>query len=174
MRIHSVSLVHHPLEAVYRAYRDRLSEIAAYIPDVREIAVQSREDDGGVVKLHNLWKADREVPRALRLVLKPENLQWDDYATWSEADLTCDWELKTRVFRDKVSCSGRNTFTVVGGQTKVVLSGELQIDMAKVPGVPRLLARKLGPQVERFIVSLITPNLEQVNQSLERFLDDQG
>ncbi len=174
MKIHSVSMVHHPREAVFRAYRDRLSDIAAYIPDVREIKVESRDDSGSVTKLHNVWIAQRDVPTALKMVLKPENLRWDDYATWREDGFTCEWEIKTRVFRDKVSCRGRNTFTVDGGQTKVLLSGELEIDMASVPGVPRLLARKLGPKIEKFIVSLITPNLEQVNKSLERFLDDQG
>jgi nitrogen fixation protein len=174
MKIHSVSMIHHSREAVFAAYRDRLSEIAAYIPDVREIAVQKRDEADGVVTLHNVWKAQREVPTALKMVLKPENLEWDDYARWDQAAFVCDWEIKTRVFRDKVSCKGRNTFTVEGGKTKVLLTGDLDIDMAKVPGVPRLLARKIGPQVEKFIVSLITPNLERVNTSLGQFLDDQA
>ncbi len=174
MKIHSVSMIHHPRELVFRAYRDRLSEIAAYIPDIREIAVQTREEADGIVTLHNVWKAQREVPTALKVALKPESLEWDDYATWNEAEFICDWEIKTRVFREKVSCKGRNTFTVQGDLTKVHLTGDLDIDMNKVPGVPRLLARKLGPKIEKFIVSLITPNLEQVNKSLERFLDDQG
>ena len=174
MKIHSVSMIHHSRELVFRAYRDRLDEIAAYIPDVREIANQSREESGAVVSLHNVWKAQREVPTALKVVLKPEQLEWDDYARWDEDAFVCDWEIKTRVFREKVTCKGRNTFTVEGGRTKVHLTGDLEIDMAKVPGVPRLLARRIGPQVEKFIVSLITPNLEQVNKSLEQFLDDQG
>ena len=32
----------------------------------------------------------------------------------------------------------------------------------------------LKPKVESFIVSLITPNLERVNESLQRFLDEHG
>jgi len=174
MKIHSVSMIHHSREAVFRAYRDRLSEICAYIPDVREIAVQSRKDSGSVIELHNVWKAQREVPTALKIALKPESLEWDDYARWDEAAFVCDWEIKTRVFREKVSCKGRNTFTVQGDLTKVHLTGDLEIDMAKVPGVPRILAKRLGPKVEKFIVSLITPNLEQVNKSLEQFLDEKG
>jgi nitrogen fixation protein len=167
-----VSLVRHPRAAVFRAYRDRLPEIADYIPDVREIKVQTREEAGGVIKLHNVWVAQREVPTALKVVLKPENLMWDDYATWNEATMVCDWELKTRVFRDMVHCRGRNTFTEQGGVTSVLLSGDLEIDISSLPGMPSIVARRLGPQVEKFIVSLITPNLERVNQSLERFLDD--
>ena len=64
--------------------------------------------------------------------------------------------------------------TIDEGSTRVVLAGDLEIDVKSIPGVPRLLAGRLKPQVERFIVSLITPNLEQVNTSLGRFLDDQA
>jgi hypothetical protein len=55
-----------------------------------------------------------------------------------------------------------------------VLTGELHIQASKIPGVPRLLARQLAPQIEKFIVRLITPNLEQVNRSLGTFLDENG
>ena len=40
-----------------------------------------------------------------------------------------------------------------------------------VPGVPRLLAAKLRPQIESFVVRLIRPNLEETNVALGRFLD---
>ncbi len=52
------------------------------------------------------------------------------------------------------------------------LTGTLVIDLKEIPGVPSFLGRRLAPQVERFIVSLITPNLEAVNTSIQRFLDD--
>jgi hypothetical protein len=44
--------------------------------------------------------------------------------------------------------------------------------MKKMPGVPRILAGRIAPKLESFIVMLITPNLEKVNQSIERYLDD--
>ncbi|MEQ9650765.1 MAG: hypothetical protein RLO52_35015, partial [Sandaracinaceae bacterium] len=60
MRIHSESLIRHPQQTVYEAYRDRLPEIAAYIPDVKEILVEKREAvSEGLTKLHNVWIADR-------------------------------------------------------------------------------------------------------------------
>ena len=55
-----------------------------------------------------------------------------------------------------------------------MLEGDLKIDLKKIPGVPRLLAGRMGPQVEKFIVSLISPNLQKVNDSLQRYLDDQA
>ena len=55
----------------------------------------------------------------------------------------------------------------------MVLSGELEIDVARVPGVPSLLARRLKPRIEDFIVRLLTPNLKQTNEALGRWLDAQ-
>lgn len=175
MKIHAVSTIHHPRERVYRTYRDRLSEIAAYIPDIKEIQVRSREESDGVVRLHNVWVADREIPKVLQIVVKPHMLRWDDHATWTDADTRCEWILGFRVFTDSVRCEGSNQFLEDGpGRCRVVLDGFLDISLDRVPGVPALMARRIGPQLEKFFVSLITPNLERVNQSLERFLDDQA
>jgi len=41
-----------------------------------------------------------------------------------------------------------------------------------MPGVPKLVAKRITPVVEKFIVSMITPNLKKVNESLQTFLDD--
>jgi len=175
MKIHSVSPVHHPQERVYRTYRDRLREIAPYIPDIKEITVRSREEGDGSVRQHNRWVARREIPRMLQVVVKPEMLCWDDIATWKDAEFCCDWVLRLRVFTESVHCRGTNWFRAEGpGRCRVVLEGDLDIALDRMPGVPSIVARRIGPQVERFFVSLITPNLERVNQSLERFLDDQA
>jgi hypothetical protein len=175
MRIHTESLIRHPQREVYEAYRDRLPEIAAYIPDVKEILVESREPFDGGIKLHNVWIAEREIPVFARAFLKPEMLRWDDYAEWRDSDHQVRWTLKLRVFTDNVRCSGTNTFRRIDdGKTSVTLEGDLDIDLQRIPGVPRLLAGGLKPQVEKFIVSLITPNLERVNESLQQFLDEKG
>lgn len=175
MRIHSESLIQHPQEAVYAAYRDRLPEVAAYIPDIKEILVVKREalDDG--LQIHNIWVADREVPPFAKAIIRPDMLRWDDHACWSDSEQLVRWTLHINAFSEAVTCEGTNTFVAAGDRaTRVVLEGDLQIDLAKVRGVPRLMAGRLGPKVERFIVSLITPNLEKVNESLGAFLDDQG
>ena len=54
MKINSESRINHPQQAVYIAYRDRLSEVAAYIPDIKEIRVESRKETDIGVTLHNL------------------------------------------------------------------------------------------------------------------------
>lgn len=173
MKIHSESRVHHPVDRVYCAYRDRLPDIAAYIPDVREIRVISREDGPNGPKLHNEWIAAREIPKIAQSVLKPEMLRWDDFAEWHDDEHYVAWTLRIPAFPENVRCAGRNTFIPDGDQaTRVVLSGDLQIHLDRFPGVPRFMAKRIAPKVEEFIVKLITPNLERVNQSLEQYLDD--
>jgi len=175
MRIHSESLIRHPQPSVYEAYRDRLPEIAAYIPDVKEIRVESREDGPDAAIIHNVWIADREVPVFARAFITPDMLKWDDYAEWRDAESRVYWKLRLRVFTESVTCGGTNTFSRVDeNSTKVCLEGDLDIDVKKIPGVPRLLAGGVKPKVEKFIVSLITPNLKQVNESLQQFLDEHG
>ncbi len=172
MRIHSESLVRHPRELVFRAYRDELPAIAEYMSDIQEIRLLSREDSGEQTRLHNVWVAQREIPSFARQIVRPEMLQWDDHAQWDESIWTCDWQLKTRVFTDSVACGGSNRFLAVDDNTtRVVLEGSLEIDLKHIPGVPKLLAGRIAPKVEAFIVSLITPNLKEVNASLETYLD---
>ena len=172
MKINSESQVEHPRERVYTTYRDQLPDIASYIPDIKSITVQSRECTDFGVRLHNLWKADRDPPKMLKGIVKPEMLQWNDYADWHDAAFYCDWRLEIPAFSEQVCCTGRNAFFVDGpNRTRVVLTGELEIDMANFPGVPRVLAKRLSPRIESFIIKLITPNLKRVNHSIGQYLD---
>jgi len=174
MKILSESKIAHPASAVFEAYRDRLSEVAAYIDDVKSITVADRKGNGSKVALHNVWASATEIPKMARSFIKPDQLQWDDYAEWDANTMVGTWRLNVRAFPDAVSCSGTTTIVADGDSAKVVLHGDLEINVAKVPGVPRLLARKIGPAVEKFIVAMVKPNLEKTNGAIERFLDAQG
>jgi hypothetical protein len=173
LEFHSESVIRHPRDRVYRAYRDQLPEIAPHIPDITRITVLSRETTADGVRLHNEWVAAREVPSYARAFVNPEHLRWDDFADWVDADFRVDWRIGTRVFTDAVRCAGVNRFHEHPEGTRVALTGDLGIDLRKVPGFPRFLAGRIGPEVERFVVSLIAPNLERVNASIGRFLDAQ-
>lgn len=174
MKIHSESHIHHPLARVYESYRDHLSQVAPYTDDIKEIIVNSREEGSNGPTIHNIWVADREIPKIAKGIVKPEMLRWDDFAQWNNAEHHVDWRLNIPAFPDQVRCSGRNAFFADGPhRTRVVLTGELEINVKRIPGVPRIMASRIAPKIEAFIVKLITPNLEKVNHSLERFLDDQ-
>lgn len=174
MRIHSVSHIHHPLDRVYRAYRDELPEIAAFMPDVREIRVRARTDRPTGPQLFNEWHASTAIPSVAERFVTPDMLRWEDHASWVDAETHVNWNLVIPAFRDQVQCSGRNAFFADGARTRVVLSGELHIAVNTLPGMPGFMARRLGPKVEQFIVQLITPNLETVNQSLQDYLDSRS
>lgn len=174
MQINSESRIPYPQEQVFLAYRDRMPEIAEFIPDIKEIKVVSREDGDGTVTLHNEWASDSEVPAVVSKIIKPEHLRWDDYATWHDDGCYAEWQLKTRAFTEAVTCSGRTEVVADGDGCIVRLKGDLTIELKEIKGVPSFLAKRLAPQVEKFIVALVTPNLKQVNASIERFLDSEA
>ena len=173
MKIHSESRISHPRPLVYATYRDRLPEVAPFMNDINPITVVSREQTSGGARLLNRWQASTEIPKIVQRFVTPDMLCWDDHAEWHDDAFACDWTLTIPAFPEQVRCSGRNRFIDEGGHTRVILSGELHVDAARIPGVPRMLARTVAPQVEKFIVRLITPNLEKVNHSLGAFLDAQ-
>lgn len=171
MQINATSIIPHPLDRVYHAYRDELSAVAAYMPNVKEVIVRSREDVADGVKLHNEWVGKGEIPKVAQSIIKPEMVRWDDYAHWHDAATSCDWNIRTRMFTESVRCSGTTKLTADGpDRTKVVLQGTLELSLKDIPGVPRILAGTIAPQVEKFIVALITPNLEQTNTALAQYL----
>jgi len=173
MRIQSESLIRHPLADVLRVYRDELPGVAHLIPDIREIRVLSREVVPGGLRLVNLWVASREPPKAVAGFVKPEWFRWEDHALWDDAGNYVDWNLKILAFPERVRCGGRNQFVADGpDRTRVILSGDLSIDLKNFPGIPGFLVPRVGPAVERFIVDLVTPNLTRVNQSLEQYLNE--
>jgi hypothetical protein len=67
-----------------------------------------------------------------------------------------------------------NRYFEVEGGTRLEIRGDLTIDAAKIKGVPRLLAGKVGRSVEEFLVKTISKNLLDVSKGLERYLTDQA
>lgn len=162
----------HDRATVYTTFRDNLPELLPYLPNVESITVENREQvDDKTLKLVNLWKAKgEEIPTMAQAFIKPEMLQWHDHATWKDDAWACDWVMEVGFLRDAISCSGTTRYLDKNGKTEIVMEGELKVDASKIPGVPRLLAGKVGDAVEKFVVRLITPNLTQVNRGLEKYL----
>lgn len=172
MQIHAASVVHHPADRVYLAYRDELPAIATFMANIKEIRVLAREDREGGVRLHNEWSGKGEIPKVAQRIITPDMVKWDDHADWSDAERLGRWSISTRFFTESVRCTGTTRIEAHGdAASRITLAGTLDINVGDVPGVPRFLASSLAPQVEKFIIALITPNLEQVNGALERYLD---
>lgn len=163
--------INFPLERVYPSFRDNLSGLADYLPNIKEIIVEKNERlDDNTVELVNLWKATgEEVPKIASAFIKPEMLAWTDYATWHDGEHYCAWRMVVGFLPEAVTCSGTTRYTASGDKTQVHIQGELCVDAKKL-GVPRLVAGKLSSAVEEFVVKLITPNLKATNRAMEKFL----
>lgn len=160
-------------ETVFKTFRDDLIELLQYLPDIQDIEVKGREQvDEDTVKIHNLWQASQdEVPTLAKKFIKPEMLKWNDYATWHEDTWVCEWEMEVGFLQDAIECTGETRYIDAGDErTKIVIDGDLKVDAKQIPGVPRLVASKVGNTVENFVVKLIQPNLTDVNRGIEKYL----
>ena len=82
------------------------------------------------------------------------------------------WDFQTVHFDRLYDCSGVNYFEETPeGTTKIRLTGSLVVYPQRVPGIPRLLARRLSPAIEKFLIELVTPNLRQLPAALQTYLD---
>lgn len=175
MKLEADAKMSFPRDVVFTTYRDRLPELAPYLDDIKAITVQKREDDPPITRILNLWEASTEIPKVAQSIIKPDMLEWLDHATWNADEWCVEWRVETKIFTENVTCSGKNTVLEDGDGSIFSLRGNLEIDLKGVPGVPRFLAGKVKPHVEKFIVQLLTPNLMAVAGGVEKFLQkEQG
>lgn len=178
MKLEADARIAFPRELAFSTYRDRLPQLVPHLPNIRSIEVISREDapggQAGVVKLHNVWRAQGDIPKVAQAILKPEMLAWDDYAVWNENDWTTEWKTVTKMFTENVKCGGKNRYVPDGDGVILQIRGDLEVDLKGIPGVPRFLASTIAPAVEKFIIALLTPNLLSVSKGLEAFLKEEA
>lgn len=161
-----------PRAQVFSAQRDQMPELVPYLHDIESIVVEERVDEGKVVKLVNLWKAKgADIPKAARSFVKPDMLRWTDYATWDEEAWQCEWKLILGFLPDAIDCSGVTAFAESNGRTTVTITGDITIHADKI-GVPRMLAKKVGATVEKFVIGMIKPNLQKTNEGVTAYLRD--
>jgi hypothetical protein len=175
MEIRADASIPFPRDVVFLAYRDDITKVLAYLPNVRRIEVSSRKDDGAITELVNVWHGGGEIPAAARAILSDSMLSWTDYATWNKDKLTCHWRIETHALTEAVHCEGHNVFKDDGaGKTLLEIRGSIEIDAKKIKGVPGFLAGKVGRTVEEFLGNRIQPNLLETAKGLTRYLEASG
>ncbi len=162
-------------ELVFSTHRDKLEDLLPYLPNVDSIEVQERVEEGDVVRLTNLWSgASSDVPAVVRSVLRPEHLTWTDRATWDHEKWQAQWNITINALPEAVSARGTTTFIDESGETLVRIEGEFLIHPERIPGVPAFVAKRAVPPLERFVVSLLQPNLRRSNQAVQQYLEDRA
>ncbi len=173
VEIRNDTIITHPRELVYHTYRDRLPELVEMLDNIESMEELERREEGDTTHLLNEWKAQGEIPKIAQRWIKPEMLRWKDRATWHAQEWTVDWAFEMAFLTDRVTVQGKSFYRELGpSRTSLELRGELNIDAMGLPGMPRLIARKAGPVVERFVLALVQPNLVKTAQALQRFLDE--
>lgn len=162
----------HERETVYQTFRDQLEELQPYLPTVEDIEKKSQDQlDDTTVKIVRVWRAEEnDVPKLAQKFITREMLKWTDTATWYDDQHLCSWDIEVGFLADAISCSGTTRYLEKGNGTEIHIEGQLKVDASKIPGVPRMVAGKVGDVVEGFVVKMITPNLKEVNRGCEKFL----
>lgn len=171
MNFEVIDKVPYPLDDVFTTMRDKLVDLVPFLPDVKNIELVERKDlENGNVKIVNNWYAEDNIPKALKSLIKAEQLGWVDYAEWDTEKKKVYWNLEMMFFKEYVTVKGENTFTGDDKTTTITLSGDLSLDLAKHPMVPKLLAKSITKQVEKVVLALVKPNLVKVNRGIEKHL----
>ncbi len=161
-----------PADEVFHLLRDDMPALVPYLHDVDRIEVVQREERGeDEVFILNHWFGSMDkVPRALRAFVKPELMSWTDHATWTTSARQASWHLESRVGRDIFDCTGTTRIVEVDDETsRVVMDVQMEIHPEHVPGVPRLVARKVRGQLEKLIAGQLTPNMRNLAGSIRRY-----
>lgn len=166
----------HPLEACFLGMRDHMAELAPYLHGVKEIIVHEKKEVApGKIYIVNEWVSDYRVPAVVAKVLKPEMLRWLDVVTWDHTTYSWHWKFESKLMKNALEAEGTNRMVADGpGATRFLISGDLNIHVDRIPGVPGFLGRAVRPQVEKFIVSLVEPRMRGIDQGLARWLDERA
>jgi len=176
MEFKSSQVIPFSVDEVFVLVRDRLQDLVPYLPNVVKIVTEAREEsDPKILRVLNRWYGKADIPKAVSKLIDPDKIAWLDKAEWDSERKTCRWEIQPMFFKEYVSCSGLNTYRAEGANaTRLEITGELTVQSRGFPGVPRVLASKISGQVEKFVVKLLTPNLESLARGVTRFLQQAG
>lgn len=175
MEFETVSEFDFPRERVFAAYRDSVEALKKYLPNVTDVRVVERTDEGEQSKLVNEWNAGGELPAVIRPFVPSGATGWTDHASWDAARFTCAWRTVPHAFRDAVRSAGDHRFEDLGGgRTRVTVKGYVEVDPKQIPGVPKLIAGTLKGPVEQFVVSSVRENLKAFARAAESYLREQG
>lgn len=168
--------IHHPRARVYDVLKNGLAEVVPLVPNVKSLKVIERHEIGkGETKIVNEWHGAPEgAPALIRPLIKPEMHVWRDYAHWIDAESLVHWRFEAPMFKHFYTCKGTNFVEDDGkGGAIVRLTGELLTYPEKIPGVPKMLAKKIAPTVEKWLLNLVSPNLAEMPRAVGVYLDNQ-
>jgi len=156
---------------VYATYRDKLMDLGPYLLNVRSLQLKSRQEVDQQVRLVLEWHGGGDIPAAARALLSEELFTWTEYDVWDNNEFTVDWRIETHAYREAVFLAGKNRFLDQDGRTLVESRADLRIDLSAMHSVPPFLHSQLVHLVEDLLAKKIEPNLVQMGQSVQQYLE---
>lgn len=170
MKLEVTDVIAYPVDVVFAAFRDNLSELAEYLEAIERINVLSRETDGDTMHVVSIWESKIKFPGPVEKIIPQGVRSYRDVAAW-HADRHCvEWRIEIPVLTEAIDAHGINTFVAKGDKTEMSIRGEINIDAGKIKGVPSFLARSVVPTITKFVVSTVKKNMVAGNRGMERFL----
>jgi len=163
-----------PLSAdvVFHLLRDDMPALVPYMDGADSITVTSRVENGDDVSLINRWIGSMDtVPSAVKKFASQDLISWDDHATWTASTKSCRWRLQPLRSVQIFTCSGTTTVTPTGDTSTLTMAIDLDIYPEKVPGVPKFLAKRVRPQVEKFISGHLTKSMRNLALSIRAYAE---
>jgi hypothetical protein len=174
------STVTHPATLVVETMIERMEVIAPFLRNVDRIELVERTPlADGRLRIVRRWQGSTgALPRALRPFLDDALLAWIDTAVWTPAAGLAEWTNAScaggvaRLYE----CTGTSRFEPdpadPARRTQMRVAGRLVFHPDRLPGVPTFLGRQIAPQVEAFVVGVLTPNLTGLADGLQRYYDE--
>lgn len=122
--------------------------------------VIAREDDGD--KLHRELRIgpDRELPSAVKKVLKTDRLEYVEKLDYVWGSKRATWETIPSVFANKVDARGTIRFEEVSGGVRRIAEGEIKV---KLMGV--------GGMVEKLVIGDVEKSFINAGGFTQRWID---
>ncbi|MBT6326107.1 MAG: hypothetical protein HOJ35_09060 [Bdellovibrionales bacterium] len=171
MHLESNEIINRPLADVYKLVRDDLDKLVPYLPNIEKIEVKKHEEiPNNQIQVINHWYGKADVPSLLKKLLNPEFYSWKDNALWKDNEHCVEYELESFLANDLFDVKGINSFSSISeDKTELKISCEVLIYPEKVPGIPRLLAKKVTPMIEKMIKKLLAPNLTSLGKGINQY-----
>lgn len=175
MLIESADVVEYPAETVYRLVRDEMQLLVPHMPNIHRIQQVERQERVGGPHIVNHWHASTQLPAIATRFVSPEILSWVDRARWNDAAQCVDYDIVGMWRPDLYTCRGTNSYRPHGdGLTEVRVRVELNIHAERLPGIPKLIAKRIVPAVEEFVRRLLQPNLTSLAKGLQAYVKERN
>jgi len=161
-------------ETVFLTFRDRMQEYVKYTPNITDIKIKNREEvDAKTVKMQCDWGGMGQIPAAVRAVLKPEMIRWEDEQIWDADAMTNTWVIKPFFFRQFVKCEGQWKYIPKGeDKCQVSCEGVFEVRITHYPPFPDFICRQASPLIEKMIGGYIPSNMRDTFKAIKKFIAD--